>query len=106
VLSPLFAEFVLASDMAPMFRLSFQWLRFCVFLSGCVSPALGQSAAAAPGRILYDEAKHIFHMDGADVSYVFSVNEKGEVRALIGGSACEPPIPFGGRAHRWRDFGL
>ena len=68
---------------------------FCVFLSGRVSPALGQSAGAAPGRILYDEAKHTFRMDGADVSYVFGVNQNGEVQALYWGQRLQlaDPIP-------------
>src|SRR5579864_6286571 len=64
-------------------------------LGGSLSPALGQSAGAAPGRILYDEAKHTFRMDGANVSYVFGLNQNGEVQALYWGQRLQlaDPIP-------------
>jgi len=68
---------------------------FCVGLSGCVSPALGQSAGATAMRILYDEATHTFRLDGADVSYVFGVNQNGEVQTLYWGQRLQlaDPIP-------------
>jgi alpha-galactosidase len=56
-----------------------------VSLSGSVSPALGQSGGAAAERILYDERAHTFRLDGAGVSYVFGVNQNGEVQTLYWG---------------------
>jgi alpha-galactosidase len=68
---------------------------FYVCLSGFVSSALGQSAGVAPARILCDETAHTFRIDGAGVSYVFGVNQNGEVQALYWGQRLQPadPIP-------------
>jgi alpha-galactosidase len=68
---------------------------FCVSVIASVSPALGQSAGAAPERILYDETTHTFRLDAAGVSYIFGVNQNGEVQTLYWGPRLQPadPIP-------------
>ena len=68
---------------------------FCAFVIGPVSAALGQSPHAAPERIHYDETAHTFRMDSAGVSYVFGVNQNGELQALYWGKRLQPadPIP-------------
>ena len=70
-------------------------IALCVSVAGSGSPALGQSAQAAPERILYDETAHTFRMDGGGVSYVFGVNQNGEVQTLYWGQRLQPadPIP-------------
>ncbi len=65
----------------------------CVCLSGLVSSALGQSAGVAPARILYEETAHTFRIDGADVSYVFGVNQNGEVQTLYWGQRLQLADP-------------
>ena len=71
-------------------------IAFCAFVSGSVFSALSQAASCATsGRILYDEATHTFRMDGAGVSYVFGVNQNGELQTLYWGKRLQPadPIP-------------
>src|SRR5271170_40081 len=67
----------------------------CVCLAGTVSPASAQAAGAVAAQIRYDETVHTFRMDGADVSYVFGVNQNGELQSLYWGKRLSPadPIP-------------
>lgn len=59
-----------------------------------IHPALSQSATApAPERIQYDETTHTFRMDGAGVSYVFGVNQDGELQNLYWGKRLQPADP-------------
>ncbi|MFC5861398.1 alpha-galactosidase [Acidicapsa dinghuensis] len=67
---------------------------FCVSLSGFVSPAIGQSTGAAQGRILYNETSHTFRMDGGGVSYVFGVNQNGELQNLYWGQRLQSADPI------------
>ena len=70
-------------------------IAFCAFVSGSVFSALSQSASSATsGRILYDEATHTFRMDGAGVSYVFGVNQNGELQTLYWGKRLQPADPM------------
>jgi alpha-galactosidase len=70
-------------------------IAFCASMIGVGCPALGQSASAEPERVQYDETTHTFRMDGAGVSYVFGVNQKGEMQSLYWGKRLRPadPIP-------------
>jgi alpha-galactosidase len=45
--------------------------------------------------IRYDETTHTFRMDGAGVSYVFGVNQNGELQSIYWGKRLRPadPIP-------------
>ena len=65
-------------------------IAFWVFLIAPGRPALGQSASAPPERIQYDETTHTFRMDGAGVSYVFGVNQNGELQTLYWGKRLQP----------------
>jgi alpha-galactosidase len=69
-------------------------IAFYVSLIGHVAPAPGQSAGAEPERIQYDETTHTFRMDGAGVSYVFGVNQKGELQSLYWGKRLQPGDPI------------
>jgi alpha-galactosidase len=60
-------------------------IAFWVSLIAPGRPALGQSASAPPERIQYDETTRTFRMDGAGVSYVFGVNQNGELQTLYWG---------------------
>src|SRR5580658_5229778 len=73
-------------------------LACCVCLTGTVSSAYGQAAgieAEQTRQIRYDETGHTFRMDGAGVSYVFGVNQNGELQSLYWGKRLRPadPIP-------------
>src|SRR5580698_2207840 len=70
-------------------------LAYCACLTGTASFATGQAAGAAAGQIRYDETAHTFRMDGAGVSYVFGVNQNGELESLYWGKRLRPadPIP-------------
>ena len=65
-----------------------------VWLVGVTSSANGQASTAA-GLIHYDETAHTFRMDGGGVSYVFGVNQNGELQSLYWGKRLRPadPIP-------------
>src|ERR1700722_19227844 len=66
-------------------------IAFCVSV-GAISPALGQSTP--PMRILYDETAHTFRIDGAGVSYVFGLNQNGELQTLYWGQRLQPADPM------------
>jgi alpha-galactosidase len=74
-------------------------LACCVCLTGTVaSSARGQAAGAAAEQtrqIRYDETAHTFRIDGAGVSYVFGVNQNGELQSHYWGKRLRPadPIP-------------
>ena len=63
---------------------------FVFGLAGTVA----QSSTAVPAQIHYDEAAHTFRMDAADVSYVFGVNQNGELQTLYWGKRLRPADPF------------
>jgi alpha-galactosidase len=70
-------------------------LACCVCVAGTVVQVQGHAAGAAVQQIRYDETTHIFLMDGAGVSYVFGVNQNGELQTLYWGKRLQPadPIP-------------
>jgi alpha-galactosidase len=68
-------------------------IAFCVSVIGTGRPALGQSASSEQERIKYDETTHTFRMDGAGVSYVFGVNQNGELQTLYWGKRLQPADP-------------
>jgi len=70
-------------------------IAFCVSVIAPGSSALGQSASAEPALIHYDETAHTFRMDGAGVSYIFGMNQNGELQSLYWGKRLRPadPIP-------------
>ena len=58
-------------------------------------PAAAQSASTSqPAQIRYDAAAHTFRIDAADISYVFGVNEKGELQAVYWGKRLQPGDPL------------
>jgi alpha-galactosidase len=66
-----------------------------VCVVGTASSAHSQAAGAAATQIRYDQTAHTFRMDGDDVSYVFGVNQNGELQSLYWGKRLRPadPIP-------------
>ena len=68
---------------------------FCISVIGAGRPVQGQSASVEPERIHYDETAHTFRMDSAGVSYVFGVNQNGELQSLYWGKRLRhaDPIP-------------
>ena len=70
-------------------------IAFCASVIGAGWSALGQSYSVERERIQYDETAHTFRMDGAGVSYVFGVNQSGELQSLYWGKRLRPadPIP-------------
>ncbi|WP_263352940.1 alpha-galactosidase [Acidicapsa acidisoli] len=67
---------------------------FCVPVIAPRCPALGQSASTESERIQYDDTTHTFRMDGAGVSYVFGVNQNGELQSLYWGKRLRPADPM------------
>src|SRR5580698_8027374 len=68
-------------------------LAYCACLTGTASFATGQATGAAAAQIRYDETAHTFRMDGAGVSYVFGVNQNGELQSLYWGKRLRPADP-------------
>ena len=66
-----------------------------VCAASAASSAHSQAAREATTQIRYDEQAHTFRMDGAGVSYVFGVNQNGELQSLYWGKRLRPadPIP-------------
>jgi alpha-galactosidase len=53
----------------------------------------GQSAGIQPEPIRYDEAARVFRIDAADVSYVFGVNQNGQLQTVYWGKRLRPGDP-------------
>lgn len=66
----------------------------CLFLLPITLSLLAQTSAVQPAQIRYDPATRTFRMDAADISYVFGVNESGELQALYWGKRLRPEDPF------------
>jgi alpha-galactosidase len=58
------------------------------------APIFSQASAVKPMKVGYDAAAHVFRLDGADVSYVLGVNEKGELQNLYWGKRLDAQDPF------------
>ncbi len=69
-------------------------LPFCVSAFVPALPAQDPSAGIRPLKIQYDAAEHTFRMDGGGVSYVFGVNQKGELQNLYWGQRLQPADPI------------
>ena len=69
---------------------SAEFLRIArILFSALLLSCGGFSSAQAPqaqGGIRYDAPTHTFRLDGADVSYVFGVNQNGELQSIYWGS--------------------
>ena len=80
----------------PCSRLGHYFLLAAVCAAGFMSasPTCAQSTTAAPAQIHYDEAAHTFRMDAAGVSYVFGVNQNGELQTLYWGKRLRPADAF------------
>src|SRR5262249_25086264 len=65
-------------------------LRRCFLLAALSVSALAQSSTDATVQIHYDETAHTFRMDAAGVSYVFGVNQSGELQTLYWGKRLRP----------------
>ena len=76
------------------YRMPFM-LACCICLVSTVIHAQGQAIGKGTQEIRYDESAHVFRMDGAGVSYVFGVNESGQLQTLYWGKRLQPndPIP-------------
>jgi alpha-galactosidase len=72
-----------------------------VFLG--TAPAHSQSPSAA---IHYNPQTHVFRIDGADVSYVFGVNAKGQLQSIYWGQRVAPTDNFSAAQARppWASF--
>ncbi len=70
-------------------------LACCVSVASTLVQVQSHAAGAAVQQILYDEKTHTFRMDGAGISYVFGVNQNGELQTLYWGKRLQPadPIP-------------
>src|ERR1700722_15912310 len=70
-------------------------LACCVCLAGAVVQAQGHATGAALQQIRYDETTRTFRMDSAGVSYMFGVNQNGELQTLYWGKRLQAgdPIP-------------
>jgi len=68
---------------------------FCASIFADVPPMLCQPNNTVPVQIRYDETRHTFRMDAADVSYIFGVNQSGALQTLYWGKRLRPadPIP-------------
>ena len=66
-----------------------------VFLAAMLTFSQGAAAQAKSAAIHYDEATHVFRMDAADVTYVFGVNNAGEVQTLYWGKRLPASDHFG-----------
>lgn len=53
-----------------------------------------QAHVARPMQVRFDEKAQIFRFDAADTTYVFGVNEKGELQNLYWGKRLETQDPF------------
>lgn len=58
---------------------------FCASIFANVPPMLCQPSNTVPVQIRYDETRHTFRMDAADVSYIFGVNQSGALQTLYWG---------------------
>ncbi len=67
----------------------------CAALFPLALPARPQPAHATPSSTHYDDATHTFRLDAAGVSYVFGVNQDGELQTLYWGERLQAtdPIP-------------
>jgi alpha-galactosidase len=59
----------------------------CRMIAGLMLVAFAGSAFGASAPIRYDARTHLFRIDGANVSYIFGVNEKGELQSMYWGRA-------------------
>ncbi len=62
-----------------------------VLLACCFSAA---AASAQQDPIRYDAQTHVFHIDAAGMSYVFGVNEKGELQSIYWGQKLQSQDAF------------
>lgn len=79
------------------------WILFqlCLVLPVLFIAASAHALSAEPDPISYDAAARTFRIDGGQVSYVFGVNEKGELQSIYWGgrlsgsdtSPAPPPAP-------------
>jgi alpha-galactosidase len=60
---------------------------------GCLVGAVVQATGAAAQQIRYDEAARTFRMDSAGVSYLFGVNQDGELQTLYWGKRLQANDP-------------
>jgi alpha-galactosidase len=63
-----------------------------LFASGFMSSTtlLAQSRVDAPAKIHFDDAAQTYRMDAADVSYIFGVNQSGELQTIYWGKRLRP----------------
>ena len=62
----------------------------CAFVFASAPPMPAQPNNIVPAQIRYDEAGRTFRMDAADVSYIFGVNQSGELQTLYWGKRLRP----------------
>jgi|HubBroStandDraft_1064217.scaffolds.fasta_scaffold01034_11 alpha-galactosidase len=60
-------------------------LACCAFLHGTVIQVKGQATKGIAQQIRYDDTAHTFRMDGGGVSYLFGVNQNGELQTIYWG---------------------
>jgi alpha-galactosidase len=66
----------------------------CAFSFVLAAPTLAQSHTDTPAQIHYDDTAHTFRIDAAGVSYVFGVNQSGELQTLYWGKRLRASDPF------------
>jgi alpha-galactosidase len=70
-------------------------IAFCASMFANPPAMRAQPNKTLPVQIRYDEAAHTFRMDAAGVSYIFGVNQDGELQTLYWGKRLRAadPIP-------------
>ncbi len=76
------------------FLLLCQWIAGCALLFSIVSPLQAQSGFTGSAQIRFDDVTHTFRIEGADVSYVLGINERGELETLYWGKRLRPSDSF------------
>lgn len=81
--------------MSSRFRLG-SWVALALgaLTIGGALPACGQAAKSQAELIHYDEGTRIFRLEAADVSYIFGVNERGELQTVYWGKRLRPSDPM------------
>lgn len=67
---------------------------FLYLLWTALSLMAQRTGAVQPAQIRYDTIAHTFRIDAADVTYVFGINEKGELQAIYWGHRLQAEDPF------------
>lgn len=86
------------SDPAGRSRSALSFVREVLIPGGCfaawAAPGIARAQTVAPAPIRYNASTRTFRIDGGGVSYIFGVNEKGELQSLYWGRRLESADRF------------